>query len=159
MIGTALASTFKLKVRFRYAHFLHESYCSYDSESFSLEFYTPNFVEEEEDITLPLEAYIDVTMDGEHYVTCEKTFLIYPDDIFPDSLNPKCASIAGKCSLEMSVDLRSIDPKWFWNLTVGFLPKSRSNINRADTPNKPNRESLDESRISAINETRNEEHD
>ena len=161
MIGTALAYTDKLKVRFRYAHFMQETPCTYDADSNSLEFYSPNFLDEEEEIQLPVEAYIDVSMDGEHYVTCDKTFLIYSDELFPDSLNMKCASIHGKCSLEISADLRSLQAKWLWYLTVGFLPKARSAGNRADTPNrrKEDQRSLDDSRLSGVNEAKSEEHD
>ncbi|OMJ84574.1 hypothetical protein SteCoe_14244 [Stentor coeruleus] len=169
MIGTALAFTDKLKVRFRYAHFMQEADCNYDANSNSLEFFSPSFADAEEDLTLPVEAFIDVTMDGEHYVTCEKTFMIYPDDLFPESLNPKCASVHGKCSLEISVDFRRItdyvtNPKalqsWFWNLIVGFLPKPRSYMNRSETPTKLKKEgSLDESRLTSVNDVRNEDHD
>ena len=162
IIGTALAYTEQLKVRFRYAHFLQETECNYDNDSNSLELYTPSFIDKDEELALPVEAFIDVTMDGEHFVTCEKTFLIYSDDLFPDNINPKCASIQGKCNLELAVDLRALEPKWLWYLTVGFSPKSRSHLNVSETPLRLKKEiSLDESRVTSNNnaEIKQEEHD
>jgi alpha-tubulin suppressor-like RCC1 family protein len=160
IIGTALANTSKLKVRFRYGHLMSEVSCDYDSDSNSLEFFTPQFVDDEDEVQLPCEAFIDVTMDGECFVTCERKFLIYPDEIHPENLNPKCASVNGRCTLEISADLRGIQKSWLWLLTVGFLPKSRGAA-RTETPNRVKKEqSLDDSRTTTNpNDLRGEEHD
>ena len=159
LIGTALAYTDKLKVRFRYGHLMAEVQCDYDFESNSLEFYTPCFVEDDEEFELPSDSFIDVTMDGECYVTCEKKFLIYPNDIFPDNLNPKCASVTGRCNLEITADLSSFQKSWLWLLTVGFLPKSRGAV-RSETPNRHKKEqSLDDSRTTIPPEFKSEDHD
>lgn len=160
IIGTALASTPKLKVRFRYGHLMSEVHCDYDADSNSLEFFTPVFLEDDDDIQLPCECLIDVTMDGECFVTCEKKFLIYSQNIHPENLNPKCASVSGRCTLEIAADLRSFSKSWLWLLTVGFLPKSRT-VARTETPNKMRKEqSLDDSRTTTNQpDGRNEDHD
>lgn len=154
LIGTAFAQTPELKVRFRYGHLQIESECKFDSESSSLELFTPKFLDDGDSISLPIEASIDVTMDGEHYVTCEKKFLIFANTLAPLTINPKCASVAGGTLLEINIDLDMMDKDWLWHLTVGFLPKPKGyhlnkSMNTDVTPSlMVRRDDHDESRIS-----------
>ncbi|CAG9322910.1 unnamed protein product [Blepharisma stoltei] len=153
LIGTAFSQTEKLKVRFRYGHLQIESECKLDPATSSLELITPKFIDDGEEIQLPIESYIDVTMDGEHYVTCEKKFLIYSNNLISHAINPKCASVSGGTLLEINIDLDMMDKSWLFHLTVGFLPKPKGyhmnkSINTDVTPSMIRRESHDESRIS-----------
>ena len=146
MMGTAFTHTDNLKVRFRFSHYEMEVSCRYDSHFKSLEFSSPCF-SEVEDLDLPLEAQLDVTMDGIHYVVCESRFLIYDESLYPTAMEPKCASVAGNAQLKLSMNLDMIEPSWLFFLTVGFLPKPKNGL-----PNKSldsrKEASQDESQVS-----------
>jgi len=154
LIGTAFTDSESLKVRFKYANFILEKEAHYDVHSNSIEILTPNFKEEGEEFSLPVEVSLEVTMDGENYCPVEQTFLIYSNDLTPTNIHPKSASIAGGTELDIFINLDMFKPEWLWHLTVGFLPKpkgvglNKSSFTQIGTPVSKNYLSVDESHFS-----------
>jgi hypothetical protein len=78
LIGTGLTDTGKQSVRFTFGKYKTEVSCSYDLTADSLYCATPNFDDVSDEIIYwPLEANVEVTLDGKIYLPCEQTFLIY----------------------------------------------------------------------------------
>ena len=79
-------------MRFRYGHLTLEESGTFYYETSSIAVTTPNFADGE-DLELPMEVVIDITMDGENYVQCEEKFYIYSNELVPSAIFPKSASI------------------------------------------------------------------
>jgi hypothetical protein len=106
LIGTAFTSGTDLKVRFRFSDLILEEPGVFYHETSSISVRTPNFLDGEE-LELPLEVSIDITMDGENYIQCEEKYYVYSPDLKPTSIFPKSASIKGGTllSIDMPLDL------------------------------------------------------
>lgn len=82
LIGTGLTDTGKQSVRFIFGKYMAEVGCSYEHTSDSFYCTTPNFDDITDDIIYwPLEAKVEITLDGNIYLTCEQNFLIYCKNI------------------------------------------------------------------------------
>mmetsp|Transcript_24017 Transcript_24017/g.42635 ORF Transcript_24017/g.42635 Transcript_24017/m.42635 type:complete len:850 (+) Transcript_24017:12-2561(+) len=160
LIGTAFASTENLRVKFLFNDTSVEAGCEYDYQSNSLLCLTPEFEVEEAHQIWPAICDMDLTMDGENYVRAEHRFLIYSNDIYPTSVNPRCASVTGGTDLALTINLDQFAPEWLWHLTIGFLPKpklvglNKSGNTQLSTPmNKLN----EDSQISGFSERANDQ--
>lgn len=159
LIGTAFADTTSLKVKFTYGDSVVEAACEYDNQSHSLLCVTPDFEIEGTSQTLPAECDLEVTIDGVNYVKAEHRFLIYSNELYPSSVNPRCASVNGGTDLAFTINLDQFAPEWLWHLTIGFLPKpkvvglNRSTHTQQSTPmNRLN----EDSQLSGFTERANE---
>ena len=122
LMGTAFSGTTDLKVRFRYADLILEEPGTFYYETSSIAVTTPNFADGER-LSLPMEVSIDVTMDGENYVQCEEKFFIYSNDIVPQNIFPKSASIHGGSKLSLDMPLINIPDDHLFHIVVRFQNK------------------------------------
>ena len=73
---------------------------------------------------LPCECTIQVTFDGHFFTEYPEKFLIYPNNIKANSIEPKCGPIAGNTPLQIKINLKNIPQKYLFSLTVGFQART-----------------------------------
>lgn len=96
-----------------------------------------------------------MTTDGINYSECEETFQIYSNQIYLNSVTPKCGSVSGGAELTLGIDIDPVTAKSLFHLTIGFQPKKRRAINP-----QASRKELMQSSITknpSVEETVNEE--
>jgi Zn-finger protein len=93
--GTGFSDSDKLSMRFTFAGKTTEVPCYFDESDCSFVCTTPQFAQSSEELKLPCDCFISVTLDGTNFSECEESFKIYSDEIFLTSVYPKCGSIAG----------------------------------------------------------------
>lgn len=98
--------------------------CSFDPNTKSIVARTPRFEEVEGEkhpsLKWPCNCVISLTLDGIHYSECEKTFMIYSNDIYLTSINPKCGSVRGGTSLTLLINIDEKTDHDLRYLQVGF---------------------------------------
>ena len=94
---------------------------------------------------LPCDCTIQVTFDGHFFTEYPEKFLIYPNNIKANSIEPKCGPIGGNTPLQMKINLKGIPQKYLFSLTVGFqarnIPLDQNN-KRFKAKSKSNSESI-----------------
>lgn len=105
--GTGFLDSDKMRVRFSAGQHSQEVDCSFQKDG-CLIATTPIFdTEGDQNIQLPCDANISVTMDGTNYSECEEQFKIYSNDNYLTSVNPKCGSVAGGTEITMAIEIDS----------------------------------------------------
>ena len=78
-----------------------------------------------ENLPLPFECTISVSLDGINFSECEEKFLVYSKDIQLTSVAPKAASCKGGTELAILMDVDESMTDCLFHLTVGLQPKPK----------------------------------
>lgn len=108
IFGTGFVNSEKLRVRFTYGDLSQEVSCSYDEINGFITCKTPKFEEFEGNhpsLKFPCQCIISLTTDGINYSECEETFMIYSNDIYLTSINPKCGSVKGGSEITLLINI------------------------------------------------------
>lgn len=89
-----------------------------------------------------------------NYSECEETFKIYSNDIFLNSVAPKCGSVRGGAELSLDIDIDQETAKTLFHLKIGFQPAKRKGA-----PQGSKKELMQSSitKNQSVDETQNEE--
>ena len=158
ILGTAFKGLQKLSVRFLFGGISRDVRGNFDKLSRTIFVNTPNFLEFAPTMELPCDSTIQVTFDGHFFTEYSEKFLIYPNNIKPNSIEPKCGPISGNTPLQIKINLGNIEQKYLFSLTIGFqarnVPIEQSN-KRFKGKSKSNSESaVEDSR--AISDNQNQ---
>ena len=124
ILGTAFKGLQKLSVRFLFGGISRDVRGNFDKLSRTIFVNTPNFLEFAPTMELPCECTIQVTFDGHFFTEYPEKFLIYPNNIKANSIEPKCGPIAGNTPLQIKINLKNIPQKYLFSLTVGFQART-----------------------------------
>ena len=124
ILGTAFKGMQKLSVRFLFGGISRDVRGNFDKLSRTIFVNTPNFLEFAPTMELPCDCTIQVTFDGHFFTEYPEKFLIYPNNIKANSIEPKCGPIAGNTPLQIKINLKNIPQKYLFSLTVGFQARS-----------------------------------
>ena len=145
ILGTAFKGMQKLSVRFLFGGISRDVRGNFDKLSRTIFVNTPNFLEFAPTMELPCDCTIQVTFDGHFFTEYPEKFLIYPNNIKANSIEPKCGPIGGNTPLQMKINLKGIPQKYLFSLTVGFqarnIPLDQNN-KRFKAKSKSNSESI-----------------
>ena len=145
ILGTAFKGMQKLSVRFLFGGISRDVRGNFDKLSRTIFVNTPNFLEFAPTMELPCDCTIQVTFDGHFFTEYPEKFLIYPNNIKANSIEPKCGPISGSTPLQIKINLKNIPQKYLFSLTVGFqarnIPIDQSN-KRFKVKSKSNSESI-----------------
>ena len=145
VLGTAFKGMQKLSVRFLFGGISRDVRGNFDKLSRTIFVNTPNFLEFAPTMELPCDCTIQVTFDGHFFTEYPEKFLIYPNNIKANSIEPKCGPIGGNTPLQMKINLKGIPQKYLFSLTVGFqarnIPLDQNN-KRFKAKSKSNSESI-----------------
>ena len=145
ILGTAFKGMQKLSVRFLFGGISRDVRGYFDKLSRTIFVNTPNFLEFAPTMELPCDCTIQVTFDGHFFTEYPEKFLIYPNNIKANSIEPKCGPIGGNTPLQMKINLKGIPQKYLFSLTVGFqarnIPLDQNN-KRFKAKSKSNSESI-----------------
>ena len=160
ILGTAFKGLQKLSVRFLFGGISRDVRGNFDKLSRTIFVNTPNFLEFAPTMELPCDCTIQVTFDGHFFTEYSEKFLIYPNNIKANSIEPKCGPIAGNTPLQIKINLGKIEQKYLFSLTVGFqarnIPLDQYN-KRFKGKNKSNSESgVEDSRAISDNQNQNQ---
>ena len=147
ILGTAFKDFQKLSVRFLFGGISRDVRGNFDKLSRTIFVNTPNFLEFAPTMELPCDCTIQVTFDGHFFTEYAEKFLIYPNNIKANSIEPKCGPVAGNIPLQIKINLGDIAQKYLFSLTVGFQARNvaTDQINkRFKGKNKSNNESAAE---------------
>lgn len=123
--GTGFADSDKLSVRFTFAEKTAEVPCYFDENDGSLVCTTPQFVQQGDELPLPCDCFLSVTLDGINYSECEESFKIYSNEIFLTSVFPKCGSVTGGSHVTLAIDIDQDTSSVLKDLKIGFQPKGK----------------------------------
>ena len=158
ILGTAFKGMQKLSVRFLFGGISRDVRGNFDKLSRTIFVNTPNFLEFAPTMELPCDCTIQVTFDGHFFTEYPEKFLIYPNNIKPNSIEPKCGPIGGNTPLQIKINLKGIPQKYLFSLTVGFqarnIPLDQNN-KRFKGKSKSNSESIAED-SKAISDNQNQ---
>jgi len=112
-------------MRFTFAGKTTEVPCYFDENDCSFVCTTPQFAQSGDEVKLPSDCFISVTLDGTNFSECEESFKIYSDEIFLTSVHPKCGSIAGGSQITLAIDIDSETSSVLKDLKIGFQPKGK----------------------------------
>ena len=90
ILGTAFKGMQKLSVRFLFGGISRDVRGNFDKLSRTIFVNTPNFLEFAPTMELPCDCTIQVTFDGHFFTEYPEKFLIYPNNIKANSIEPKC---------------------------------------------------------------------
>ena len=141
ILGTAFKGMQKLSVRFLFGGISRDVRGNFDKLSRTIFVNTPNFLEFAPTMELPCDCT------GHFFTEYPEKFLIYPNNIKANSIEPKCGPIAGKTPLQMKINLKGIPQKYLFSLTVGFQARNiylDQNNKRFKAKSKSNSESIAE---------------
>jgi alpha-tubulin suppressor-like RCC1 family protein len=124
ILGTAFKGFQKLSVRFLFGGISRDVRGNFDKLSRTIFVNTPNFLEFAPTMELPCDCTIQVTFDGHFFTEYSEKFLIYPNNIKANSIEPKCGPIAGNTPLQIKINLGRIEQKYLFSLTVGFQARN-----------------------------------
>ena len=143
ILGTAFKGLQKLSVRFLFGGISRDVRGNFDKLSRTIFVNTPNFLEFAPTMELPCYCTIQVTFDGNFFTEYGEKFLIYPNNIKANSIEPKCGPIAGNTPLQIKINLGKIEQKYLFSLTVGFQARNSpfDHNKRFKGKNKSNSES------------------
>lgn len=128
IIGSALKEFPKLSVRFDFNGIKKEVKANFDKLSKTIFVKTPNFIENCPNMQLPAKCKVLVTFDGAYFTEYKDDFLIYSNaNRKPIALTPKCGPIEGGSEMKIQIDLKGIEEKYLFQLTVGFQAKPLNN--------------------------------
>ena len=160
ILGTAFKGMQKLSVRFLFGGISRDVRGNFDKLSRTIFVNTPNFLEFAPTMELPCDCTIQVTFDGHFFTEYPEKFLIYPNNIKANSIEPKCGPISGNTPLQIKINLKNIPQKYLFSLTVGFQAR---NINidqsnkRFKARSKSNSESvIEDSKVISENQNNNQ---
>ena len=160
ILGTAFKGLQKLSVRFLFGGISRDVRGNFDKLSRTIFVNTPNFLEFAPTMELPCDCTIQVTFDGHFFTEYSEKFLIYPNNIKANTIEPKCGPIAGNTPLQIKINLGKIDQKYLFSLTVGFQARNSNidqNNKRFKGKNKSNSESgVEDSRAISDNQNQNQ---
>ena len=160
ILGTAFKGLHKLSVRFLFGGISRDVRGTFDKLSRTIFVNTPNFLEFAPTMELPCDCTIQVTFDGHFFTEYPEKFLIYPNNIKPAAIEPKCGPISGTTPLQIKINLGKIDPKYLFSLTVGFQARNtplEQTTKKFKGKSKSNSESnADESRAISDNQGLNQ---
>ena len=159
ILGTAFKGLQKLSVRFLFGGISRDVRGNFDKLSRTIFVNTTNFLEFAPTMEFPCDCTIQVTFDGHFFTEYSEKFLIYPNNIKPISIEPKCGPIAGNTPLQIKINLGKIEQKYLFSLTVGFQARNipiEAN-KRFKGKNKSNSESaVEDSRAISDNQNQNQ---
>ena len=115
-------------MRFTYGEKHTEVSCYFDETDGSLVCRTPMFIQpgdESNELQLPCDCQLSVTLDGQNYSECEESFKIYSNDILLTSVNPKCGSVVGGSTVTLSIEIDDVTAQCLQQLKIGFQPKAK----------------------------------
>jgi len=160
ILGTAFKGLQKLSVRFLFGGISRDVRGNFDKLSRTIFVNTPNFLEFAPTMELPCDCTIQVTFDGHFFTEYSEKFLIYPNNIKANSIEPKCGPIAGNTPLQIKINLGKIEQKYLFSLTVGFQARNvpiDQNNKRFKGKSKSNSESgVEDSRVISDNQNQNQ---
>ena len=160
ILGTAFKGLQKLSVRFLFGGISRDVRGNFDKLSRTIFVNTPNFLEFAPTMELPCDCTIQVTFDGHFFTEYSEKFLIYPNNIKANSIEPKCGPIAGNTPLQIKINLGKIEQKYLFSLTVGFQARNvplDQNNKRFKGKSKSNSESaVEDSRAISDNQNQNQ---
>jgi len=73
-----------------------------------------------------MDCFLSVTMDGINYSECEEPFVIYSNDIYLTTVNPKCGSIQGGTQVTLELHIDDETAKNLSTLKIGFQAKKQN---------------------------------
>ena len=160
ILGTAFKGLQKLSVRFLFGGISRDVRGNFDKLSRTIFVNTPNFLEFAPTMELPCDCTIQVTFDGHFFTEYSEKFLIYPNNIKANTIEPKCGPISGNTPLQIKINLGKIEQKYLFSLTIGFQARNIS-IDQANKrfkgKNKSNSESaVEDSRAISDNQNQNQ---
>lgn len=117
--GTGFADSDKISVRFTYGEKSSEVSCYFDETDGSLVCRTPSF-QQDDNMSLPCDCYLSVTLDGVNYSECEESFKIYSNEIYLTAVNPKCGSVVGGSQVTLSIEIDPVTATSLKDLKIGF---------------------------------------
>ena len=160
ILGTAFKGFQKLSVRFLFGGISRDVRGNFDKLSRTIFVNTPNFLEFAPTMELPCDCTIQVTFDGHFFTEYSEKFLIYPNNIKANSIEPKCGPIAGNTPLQIKINLGKIEQKYLFSLTVGFQARNSfidQNSKRFKGKSKSNSESgVEDSKITSEIQNQNQ---
>lgn len=123
IIGSALKDFPKLSVRFKIGDLERDSKAHFDPISASIFVKTPNFLDYDKDLVLPAFVSILVTFDGSYFTSYHEKFLIYPNKMKVQSIEPRNGPTTGGALMSLNINLDEIPENYLFSLTVGFQQK------------------------------------
>ena len=117
ILGTAFKGMQKLSVRFLFGGISRDVRGNFDKLSRTIFVNTPNFLEFAPTMELPCDCTIQVTFDGHFFTEYPEKFLIYPNNLKANSIEPKCGPIGGNTPLQIKINLKNIPQKYLFSLT------------------------------------------
>ena len=145
ILGTAFKGMQKLSVRFLFGGISRDVRGNFDKLSRTIFVNTPNFLEFAPTMELPCDCTIQVTFDGHFFTEYPEKFLIYPNNLKANSIEPKCGPIGGNTPLQIKINLKNIPQKYLFSLTVGFQARNitvEQSNKRFKAKSKSNSESI-----------------
>ena len=145
ILGTAFKGMQKLSVRFLFGGISRDVRGNFDKLSRTIFVNTPNFLEFAPTRELPCDCTIQVTFDGHFFTEYPEKFLIYPNNLKANSIEPKCGPIGGNTPLQIKINLKNIPQKYLFSLTVGFQARNitvEQSNKRFKAKSKSNSESI-----------------
>jgi len=67
-------------------------------------------------------------MDGSNYTECDEFFKVYSNDIYLNSVNPKCGSVEGGSQITLAIDIDYETSQLLKDLKIGFQPKNKGRL-------------------------------
>jgi hypothetical protein len=126
IIGTGLKETEAITVRFKSndkqievkGKYIEQHYTEDNPTFESIFCTTPNF--EETFKLFPQRMNVSISLDGMHYIDCDKDFLVYSTSVKINNAQPKCGSVLGGTELTLMVDINPLTSQYLFNLCFGF---------------------------------------